>query len=119
MLLFPAVIPVIKDHYAEARVGNGDGLAAARTDGLRFAVFDVNLLRRRDTQFGIEPRQGPLAGEKCRPVVVYGIQGLDDTRRCSFDETFRERIERMILARVAGDFFQLPLASDREDDDER
>ena len=29
------------------------------------------------------------------------------------------RIERMILARVAGDFFQLPLASDREDDDER
>jgi transposase-like protein len=50
------------------------------------------------------PREPLLAAVQC--ALDYGLTDL-------------ARIERMILARVAGDFFQLPLASDREDDDER
>ena len=73
----------------------------------------------------LRKRHGGRAGRALRQLhrcyQDYPREPLLEAVQCALDYGLTDlaRIERMILARVAGDFFQLSLTPGPEDDDER
>jgi transposase len=109
---------VLPAHRKRARPAQGPGPAWPEEERLRAASpLLASLIERLRQQHG--GRAARALRRLDRLYRDYPREALLDAVRCALDYRLTDlaRLERMVLARVAGDFFRLPLSDPDEPDD--